>query len=522
MLVPVSSIPSLPAKADHAGIRQKSGSPEFVSLMEEIADLRGVDLESHPFQPDQSMHPSSPQHEGDQGTDPHRTPKADDQLPLPPDAPEGPLLSATTWRFVPDPAPTLEGLAQHGVTNPAARHAPLQPEPRAATPHAASAALSPAARPEGDNPKLIPSDDQPAKTVPNLAESGTRNRAADAQAATALRPADADIRQDNPSTPRFTTPSPPASDARNSTPRPEAASSAKKAEPALISLNPQQTLPVAESSPPFTRHPRQVDHAQVAPRGGLDGKANEAENVFNIAKIVLQNPLPTDPPSAPIPSQGRSDGPSLPRAVDLFPPAPADLHPRTRPSPADTGQATPAPNALPLPSGVTEAQPPRSDAIPEELAQLAPLTNFPPPETKDTSARAAAPSVQTTVLAEAQRLALAVSDGPVVLTLSPEELGTLRFVVQQTELGLHLHLTVDQPATLDLLRRQGDQILSELRQSGFHNASFSFAGNDGQSGRHPQKDLPHPPSPLPDLFPITMSDQSRTPPKTGLSLYVRL
>lgn len=75
--------------------------------------------------------------------------------------------------------------------------------------------------------------------------------------------------------------------------------------------------------------------------------------------------------------------------------------------------------------------------------------------------------------------------GSVSVTLAPVELGILRFEITPRGDSLHLHLSVDQPATLDLLRRQGDQMLAELRQAGFANASLSFASSDGQNGANP-------------------------------------
>ena len=115
-----------------------------------------------------------------------------------------------------------------------------------------------------------------------------------------------------------------------------------------------------------------------------------------------------------------------------------------------------------------------------------------PPDTGPEPGRAPVQIVHSAVLAEGQRLLSAPPDGPVTLTLSPQELGTLHFVVQETENGLHLHLTVDQPATLDLLRKQGDLLISDLRQAGFHNASLSFAGQEGQSNGHRHEDAPNP------------------------------
>jgi hypothetical protein len=81
---------------------------------------------------------------------------------------------------------------------------------------------------------------------------------------------------------------------------------------------------------------------------------------------------------------------------------------------------------------------------------------------------------------EILRLVQIAPNGPVTLTLRPDDLGTLRFEMTQTDKGLHIHLAVDQPQTLDLLRRQGDQLLADLRQAGFAGASLSFAGGGTQ------------------------------------------
>jgi len=81
---------------------------------------------------------------------------------------------------------------------------------------------------------------------------------------------------------------------------------------------------------------------------------------------------------------------------------------------------------------------------------------------------------------EILRLVQIAPNGPVTLTLRPDDLGTLRFEMTQTDKGLHIHLAVDHPQTLDLLRRQGDQLLADLRQAGFAGASLSFAGGGTQ------------------------------------------
>lgn len=143
----------------------------------------------------------------------------------------------------------------------------------------------------------------------------------------------------------------------------------------------------------------------------------------------------------------------------------------------------------------------------------------------DGPARGHGASLQQAIMAQVRVVAGGGSDGPVTLTLSPQELGTLRFEVQQTGQGLHLHLTVDQPATLDLLRRQGEQLLAELRLSGFQDASLSYAGQDGQSGGNAQGEGQRNPDVAP-LRPLRDSSLAAQPgtsrPSAGGSLNLRL
>lgn len=73
-------------------------------------------------------------------------------------------------------------------------------------------------------------------------------------------------------------------------------------------------------------------------------------------------------------------------------------------------------------------------------------------------------------------------EGPVTLTLRPEELGTLQFRMTQTPDALHIHLAVDEIPTLDLLRRHADQLLADLRQAGFTGATLTFGTNTGGTG----------------------------------------
>lgn len=86
------------------------------------------------------------------------------------------------------------------------------------------------------------------------------------------------------------------------------------------------------------------------------------------------------------------------------------------------------------------------------------------------------PATVAPMLVETAR---AVPDAPVTLTLTPEDLGSLKFEMQSRGDTIHVALTVERPETLDMLRRHVDQLTGEFRQAGFAGASFSFSGGAG-------------------------------------------
>lgn len=73
----------------------------------------------------------------------------------------------------------------------------------------------------------------------------------------------------------------------------------------------------------------------------------------------------------------------------------------------------------------------------------------------------------------------AAKTGPIEVLLNPAELGHLRFEIHQKGEHVQVVLTAERPETLDLLRRNGDQLALEFRNAGFSGASLSF----GQWGR---------------------------------------
>lgn len=89
------------------------------------------------------------------------------------------------------------------------------------------------------------------------------------------------------------------------------------------------------------------------------------------------------------------------------------------------------------------------------------------------------------VMRQIAEVANRMSDGGVELRLSPEELGTVRMQFVTTEQGLTVNIQADRPETLDLIRKNIDQLARDLADSGFENAGFSF-GDDGSQGHQNQ------------------------------------
>jgi flagellar hook-length control protein FliK len=159
-----------------------------------------------------------------------------------------------------------------------------------------------------------------------------------------------------------------------------------------------------------------------------------------------------------------------------------------------------------LDSGIV-AQAPSTDATP--VPQPSTNTNSPVPSTAST---ATAPSSTAPPLppATAPAIVLAATQsgaGIVELVLTPADLGRLRFEITQTGDQMRIHLIVERPETLEMLRRNADQLLSEFRQAGYAGATLSFA----QGGQGGQQQHPPPPSATAHQLPPLPEQQSTAP-----------
>jgi hypothetical protein len=73
-------------------------------------------------------------------------------------------------------------------------------------------------------------------------------------------------------------------------------------------------------------------------------------------------------------------------------------------------------------------------------------------------------------------------EGPVEVTLSPEELGKVRLALLAADGQITVQVVAERIETLDLLRRHIDMLASELRQQGYTEISFSFGQGRGDGG----------------------------------------
>lgn len=112
-------------------------------------------------------------------------------------------------------------------------------------------------------------------------------------------------------------------------------------------------------------------------------------------------------------------------------------------------------------------------------------------------------------------------DGRVEVTLSPEELGRVRFHIHSGEHGLVVQVAADRPETLDLMRRHADQLARDFAEAGYDGASFSF-GDGGASGQERSSDTPAGSDadlPLAEAAPTPAAAQSQ-PQTDGLDIRI--
>jgi len=107
------------------------------------------------------------------------------------------------------------------------------------------------------------------------------------------------------------------------------------------------------------------------------------------------------------------------------------------------------------------------------------------------------------------------------VALSPDELGRVKLSVTASELGVSVNILAERPETMDLLRRNIEQLQQELRLLGYENPGFSFQNE--ADPRQDQADVERVPAASdPELHetsnPIAGIDPLTTAPVGGLDL----
>ena len=93
-----------------------------------------------------------------------------------------------------------------------------------------------------------------------------------------------------------------------------------------------------------------------------------------------------------------------------------------------------------------------------------------------------APRIETPrqVMSQLAEFSRRLPDGPIEVSLSPEELGRVRLLLQAAEGGMVVQIAAERSETLDLIRRNIDLLAQDLRGQGYTELRFAFG--DAQTG----------------------------------------
>ncbi len=168
---------------------------------------------------------------------------------------------------------------------------------------------------------------------------------------------------------------------------------------------------------------------------------------------------------APVP---RADKPGSPAAATFLPSPPVD-----------PAMAAPDAEVAPVPDDLRPG--------PAHIPVIGHAAGVPGPTLPQSQAPVPA-SLPPQVPAQIAAAIASRPERPLELRLAALELGGLTLNLQQDGSVLRVTVQADRPDTLDLLRRNGDVLVQELRLAGFAGATLSFA--DGNAAQHRQASLP--------------------------------
>lgn len=249
------------------------------------------------------------------------------------------------------------------------------------------------------------------------------------------------------------------------------------------------TLPIDSSAP--VRGVTMIAPAEIKIN---PGRVTPAETAFRLRLRTTETAGQPAVPAAFVPITD----PAMTKPVPL---KPAVLLPT--PTADQTSEKSDAPDNLPAPDLPAAAMillsEPGLTSPAIGLADSVNLTRPAPPHTSGAAMAAPPPANALPPRLTTDLVALTKSppNGPVEILLNPAELGQLRFEIQHKGDQLRVMLSVERPETMDLLRRNADQLLGEFRSAGFAGASLSF-GQWDQQGHNPRATLAPPPPPPQD------------------------
>ncbi|MDM7256189.1 MAG: flagellar hook-length control protein FliK, partial [Paracoccus sp. (in: a-proteobacteria)] len=205
----------------------------------------------------------------------------------------------------------------------------------------------------------------------------------------------------------------------------------------------------------------------------------------------------------------------------------------TSPLPQPEGRIATPPPALPQAYVTAEARPPatieaqiaapafihanQSEDLPLEAPHSSSAELTAPASTRD-SAPQAVNIAQTTqhhrsISHQIGEAILRERNGDVEVTLTPEDLGSVRLSIRPGDGGHVITIWAERPETLEAARRAADLLQRDLRESGFGEAALSFSGG-GQDNRSSPSQRPGISGDSP-IQPVTPPATGQVSPTTG-------
>ncbi len=110
---------------------------------------------------------------------------------------------------------------------------------------------------------------------------------------------------------------------------------------------------------------------------------------------------------------------------------------------------------------------------------------------------------------------------PVEIALNPEELGQVKMSVTTTDTSVVMTIAAERPETLDLMRRNLEQLTNEFRDLGYSDISFVFAGDDSDASGNSDGSHGNQNGSSPEQEQVALNE-TKTPSATSSGVDVRL